>query len=142
MQMFLALERYPELQHHIKKIASISGLLNVARAIENRSDFKEVMIRDFGLTEDSAGKDWIAKRQPIHGIATLSKKLPMMIAQGTADTRVCLQEGYDMLQALHDAGHKVTYVEIEGGDHVLQNSPDFTRILMNWLEQPDDVMSE
>jgi dipeptidyl aminopeptidase/acylaminoacyl peptidase len=57
-----------------------------------------------------------------------------MIAQGTDDTRVSLKEGYDMLEALHSNGNKVTYVEIEGGDHVLNNTVDFIRLLINWFE--------
>lgn len=136
MQLFLALERYPELQHKIKKIVSISGLLNLIQAVEARSDFKNKLIENFGLTEDEKGKDWLAMRQPIYHVSKLSKNLPILIAQGTQDKRVCLKEGYDMLQALHDAGHEVTYVEIEGGNHVLTNTPDFIPVLMNWLEQP------
>lgn len=36
-----------------------------------------------------------------------------------------------MLQALHGAGHDVTYVEIEGGAHLLANTP----VLMDWLSK-------
>ena len=137
MQLFLLLGRYPEIQKKIKKVVSLSGLLNITQTIEDRPNFKKSLIENFVLTDDEKGKAWIAKRQPIHTIPTISKKLPIMIAQGTQDTRVCLKEGYDMLQALHDAGHEVvTYVEVEEGDHVLANSPDFTRVMMDWLEQP------
>jgi dipeptidyl aminopeptidase/acylaminoacyl peptidase len=135
MQMFLALERYPELQKKVKKIVSISGLLNIERAVQNRSDFKANLQKEYGFSDDEKGKKWIADRQAINTISKLSKKLPIMIAQGTADTRVCLIEGYDMLQALHDAGHLVTYVEIGGGNHLLTNSSDFTPVMMEWLEK-------
>ena len=134
MQLFLTLGRYPKLQSKFKKIASISGLLNLIHAIEERADFKEMLIEKFGLTHDEKGKAWLAMRQPIHCIPKISKKLPILIAQGTQDDRVCLKEGYDMLQALQDAGHEVTYIEIEGGNHVLQNSPDFLPVLVDWLE--------
>lgn len=133
MQLFLALGRYPEIQRQVKKVASISGLLNIVIAIEDRPSFK-AMLQDFGLTEDENGKAWLAWRQPINYVQKISKQLPILIAQGTQDNRVCLKEGYDMLQALHDEGHTVTYVEIEGGDHVLQNTPDFIPFLIQWFE--------
>lgn len=135
MQLFLALGRYPELQKKIKKAVSISGLLNLIQAVEDRSDFKDTLIKNFGLTNDDDGIIWLEKRQPINYVSKLSKDLPIMIAQGTQDTRVCLKEGYDMLEALHNHGHEVTYVEIEGGDHVLRNSPDFIPVLMEWLKR-------
>lgn len=135
MQMFLALERYPELQQKIKKIVSLSGLLNIAKALQARPNFKEMLVKEFGLPEDEGAQEWILNRQPMHSVSKLSKHLSIMIAQGTQDDRVCLIEGYDMLQALHDAGHEVTYVEIEGGDHLLANTPDFTPMLMDWLSK-------
>ncbi len=135
MQLFLALERYPELQHKIKKVASLSGLLNLAHALEDRSDFKDFLIENFGFTNDEKGKAWLARRQPINHVSKLFTDLPILIAQGTKDTRVSLKEGYDMMEALQNAGHMVTYIEIEGGDHVLRNTPDFIPFLMDWLEK-------
>jgi dipeptidyl aminopeptidase/acylaminoacyl peptidase len=135
MQLFLALGRYPELQQKIKKVASISGLLNMKYAIEQRKDFQETLTELFGYQKGKNGEAWIAKRQPLNYVTKLSKDLPIMIAQGSADTRVCLKEGYDMLDALHTNGNKVTYVEIEGGDHVLNNTVDFLPLLINWFEQ-------
>jgi len=133
MQLFLLLERYPDLQNKIKKIASISGLLNLTYALKDRPDFKKTMLEDFGFTDDDNGKLWVAKRQPINYISRLSKNLPILIAQGTEDTRVCLKQGYDMLNALQNAGHNVTYIEIEGGNHMLTNTPCFIPTLMDWL---------
>lgn len=135
MQLFLALGRFPELQQKIKKVASISGLLDLSLAIEDREDYKAFLTETFGYTADEKGKAWVAQRQPLNYVSKLSKTLPILIAQGTEDTRVCLKEGYNFLEALHAHGHEVTYVEIEGGDHVLVNSPDFTPILMEWLAQ-------
>jgi dipeptidyl aminopeptidase/acylaminoacyl peptidase len=135
MQLFLALGRYPALQKQIKKAISISGLLNIETSVADRPDFAKMLQTDFGLPKGEGAKDWLAKRQPLTMAAKISPKLPIMIAQGTVDTRVCIKEGYDMLSALHAAGHEATYVEIEGGDHVLLNSPDFLPVMMQWLEQ-------
>lgn len=134
MELFLALERYPEIQSKLRNVAVISGLLNIEQAIQDRSDFKDMLMENFGYTEDEKGKRWIALRDPKKAVSKINKKLPILIAQGTHDTRVCLKEGYDMLQVLHDREMNVTYVEIEGGDHVLKNSPDFNRVLIDWLK--------
>lgn len=133
MQMFLALGRFPDLQQKIKKAVSISGLLNMQYAIEQRKDFRD-MLSIFGYQKGKKGEAWIAKRQPLNYVNKISKDLPIMIAQGTADTRVCVKEGYDMLEALHKNGNTITYVEVEGGDHVLNNTTDFLKLLINWFE--------
>ncbi|MBS0287483.1 MAG: prolyl oligopeptidase family serine peptidase [Proteobacteria bacterium] len=135
MELFLALNRYPEIQNKIRKVVSISGLLDLDVEIKIRKDFKDMLIENFGLKEGEHAKAWIANRNPVQNIGRISKSLPIMIVQGTDDTRICLKEGYDMLQALHDKGHTVTYVEIEGGDHALNNTPDFISVLLDWLEQ-------
>lgn len=134
MELFLTLNRHPEIQSKIRKVASISGLLNLEQALLQRSDFKEMLKANFGLTDDEAGKRWVGYRNPLQNLTHISNQLPILIAQGTADNRVCLKEGYDMLQALHDRNQEVTYVEIEGGDHVLTNAPDFQNVLFDWFE--------
>lgn len=135
MQLFLALGRHPELQGKIKKAVSISGLLNFEQAVNDRSDFKGMLIDNFGLT-NANNKTWVAKRQPLNYAEKLSKGLSILIAQGTQDTRVCLKEGYDMLQALHNAGHEVTYIEVEAANHGFGNAPDVIPVIMEWLKQP------
>jgi acetyl esterase/lipase len=110
-------------------------MLNFIHAIEERPDVKNTMIKDFGLTEDEKGKAWIAYRQPIQYIRFLSKKLPILIVQGTQDIRISKQEGYDMLDALEQAGHDVTYEEVENGEHMLENMPSYTPEIIQWLEK-------
>lgn len=135
MELFLALGRYPDLQIKIKKIVSVTGMLNFIHAIEERSDVKNTMIKDFGFTEDEKGKAWIAWRQPINYIHHLSKNLPILIIQGTQDIRISLKEGYDMRDALLDAGHNVTYIEVKNGDHMLENMPGYIPEIIKWLEK-------
>lgn len=136
MQLFLALGRFPEIQQKIKKVASISGLLNMKYAVDQRKDFSEMLTSEFGLPKTKGAKreEWIANRQPLNYVDKISKSLPIMIAQGCCDTRVCLKEGYAMLDALHAHGNNITYVEVEGGDHVLNNTVDFLKLLINWFE--------
>ena len=128
-EYFLTQEGYWATRAAMNSLCDLISLLD-------RPDFKNTLIENFGLTDDENGKTWLAMRQPLNYVSKLSKNLPILIAQGTQDTRVCLKEGYDMMQALHDAGHEITYIEIEGGDHVLRNTPDFIPVLMDWLERP------
>jgi dipeptidyl aminopeptidase/acylaminoacyl peptidase len=133
MQLFLTLGRYPEIQQKIKKVASISGQLNLSSTIQARPYLKNYYKENFGLGGNE--KAWFAKRQPVNYVSKIALNLPIMIAQGSDDTRICLSEGYALLQAFHDRGHFITYVEIEGGNHILRNTPDFIPVLMDWLEQ-------
>ncbi len=133
MELFLTLGRYPEIQQRIKKVASITGQLNLTNTIQARPYLRKYYEDNFGLVEND--KEWFVKRQPITYASRISKFLPIMIAQGSEDKRICLSEGYDLLQTFHDLGHLITYVEVEGGDHVLNNSSDFIPVLMDWLGQ-------
>jgi len=63
-----------------------------------------------------------------------SGELPILIIQGTNDDRVSLEEGYAMVDKLQSAGSKVTYWEIKGGRHCLNNVTNRTRLILNWLE--------
>lgn len=134
MQMFLALGRYPDLQKRVKKIVSVTGMLNFIHAINERPDVKKTMMNEFGLSEDEKGKEWIAYRQPVRYISLITKTLPILIIQGTKDIRISKQEGLDMFDMLQSTGHKVSYEEIENGTHMLENMPFYSYEILKWLE--------
>lgn len=134
MQMFLALGRYPELQKQVKKVVSVTGMLNFIHAINERPDVKKTMINDFGLTEKNAN-EWIAYRQPIHYISSIDKALPILIIQGTKDIRISKQEGLDMYHQLQSTGHNVRYEEIEKAEHMLENMPLYAHEILKWFQQ-------
>lgn len=80
---------------------------------------------------------WLDRRNPILAISKIkNKQLPFLLVQGSADPIVCLDEGYSMLQAMR--AHQFTnisYWEVEGGDHVLKNHPEYVKLIYAWLEQ-------
>ncbi|MGE3319443.1 MAG: alpha/beta hydrolase family protein [Candidatus Berkiella sp.] len=134
MQMFLALGRYPEYQKKIKKVVSVTGMLNFIHAIDERPDVKQTMIKDFGLPEGTLAKEWIAYRQPVRYVSSIDKNMPILIIQGTKDIRISKQEGLDMYHELKKTGHNVSYDEIANAEHMLENMPSYAYEILKWLE--------
>lgn len=135
LEMFLTLARFPELQKHVSKIVSLSGLLDLNLLIKDRpDDMKKVFQNSFGLENGAKGEAWISKRDPINTVPFLKKSLPILIVQGTADKRIDLAEGRHMVNLLKDSGHTVDYWEIPHGEHTLINTPHIMSTIARWLE--------
>lgn len=132
MEMFLFLNKYP--QNQVTKAASLSGLLDFEECMAYREDMRDMFIRDFGLVPGENQAEWIARRDPVSNITGIRKDLPILILQGTGDLRVNLQQGLNMTQRLRASGHSVTYMEIEGGDHCLNNVPNRIDLIADWFE--------
>lgn len=134
LEMFLTLARYPELQNQIDKVVSLSAVLDVHQWIKERPDMKQAFERDFGLIPSVNEEEWLKKRDPLLAAARIQTCLPILILQGTQDTRVSLEEGRQMAKRLRENGSPVTYWEIKGGKHTLDNVPDRLDLIFGWLE--------
>ena len=134
MEMFLALSRSAALQKQVTKAVSVSGLLDLQECMTDHKDMRRMFINDFGLDPGQNEKMWVAHRNPITHVSKLRKDLPILILQGTEDLSVSLSEGYHMVRALENNGNTVTYLEVPGADHCLDNQPDRMKIIANWLE--------
>lgn len=132
MQMFLALAKFPELQGTFKKFVSLSGLLNTHLSLVRNPGWKEKMSIKFGF---NGSEEWLDQRSAVLALANIERKdLPFLIIQGTADPTICLEEGYSMLDAMHEHGFSnVMYWEVKGGDHCLKNHPEYISLIMDWL---------
>ena len=135
MQMFLTLARFPKLQDCFSKIVSLSGILDIRQCIASRSDMEEMFIEDFGLEKGINEEEWINKRDPLLTVDHIQPQLPILIIQATDDNRVSLAEGYNMVSKLQMAGKSVTYWEIEGAKHCLNNIEGRVDLILNWLEE-------
>jgi pimeloyl-ACP methyl ester carboxylesterase len=134
LEMFLTLARYPELQKRVTKVVALSSILDLHQQIASRpDDMKQMLIDDFGYQDSPSGEGWIAKRDPLKTIPAISQSLPILVVQGTADSRITLDEGYHMVNALKETGHQVDYWEIKNGNHTLTNFPQLTAALLTWL---------
>lgn len=135
MEMFLALSRYPDLQMKIDKIVSLSGILDLRELMQERPDMTEMFKQDFGLTSEENEEDWINTRDPILATSQIRKDLPILILEGTDDERIGTNQGHNLLQKLKETQHQnVTYWELYGGKHSLQNMTDRMNLIVGWLE--------
>ncbi len=135
MQMFLALARFPELQASFSKIISLSGLLDMRQCMAFRPEMEDMFIKDFGLVKGVNEEEWINKRDPLLTADRILPKLPILIIQGTHDKRVSLEDGHHMVDKLQNNGNQVSYWEIEGADHCLNNIEEREELILNWLEE-------
>lgn len=142
LEMFLTLARYPALQSRVSNIVSLSSLLNINRQIKERPyDMKQMFEKKFGMPKDHP-ENWIAKRNPVQMIPYLKKSLPILIIQGTADQRVHLGEGHEMVEKLQHTGHLVEYWEVPQGQHVLSNKPQLMTQISAWLEYHSNCLKK
>lgn len=142
MEMFLTLAHFPELQKRVNKVVALSAILDLHQLIHDRPNDMRVMLqKQFGLPNGIKEKDWIAKRDPLKTIPYLSHSLPILVVQGTDDERIGLAEGHNMVKALKQTGHNVSYWEIKDGDHVLMNHPHIMNDIAHWLESDTPCMS-
>jgi dipeptidyl aminopeptidase/acylaminoacyl peptidase len=135
MQLFLTLARFPELQNRISKVISLSGLLDMRVAIADRRDIEEMFTEEFGFKKEVNGEEWINKRDPLLTVDAIQSDLPILIIQGTDDNFTGLQNGIHMVSKLQKAGKNVTYLEVEGGKHCLNNIDNRVELIRNWIER-------
>ncbi len=131
MEMFLTLSRNP--QYQVDKAASLSGLLELRACMAYRPDMRAMFIREFGLIPEENEEEWIRLRNPVANAKSLRKDLPILILQGTHDLRISLNEGLNMVSSLTES--PVTYLEIPGGDHCLNNYPGRIDLIADWFEE-------
>lgn len=132
MQLFLALAKFPELQEQFKKCVSLSGLLNTEISALKNPGWAEKMAARFQF---DGSQEWLDKRNPVLALPRIAKKeLPFLIIQGTADAKICLDEGYSMLRAMKEHGFiNVSYWEVFGAEHTLKNCPEYIGLIRCWL---------
>jgi|694.fasta_scaffold16775_3 dipeptidyl aminopeptidase/acylaminoacyl peptidase len=135
MEMFLALARSRKLQSLVQKAVSLSGLLDFNECLRDRNDMQTLFEEKFGLEPHKNKEAWIAARNPVEKVDQIRKDLPFLILQGTDDLRVSLTEGLNMVKKLEENGMPVTYREILGGDHCLNNYPELPNLISEWLEK-------
>lgn len=135
MQLFLALAKFPELQCFFKKFVCVSALLNTEISALKNPGWAEKMAEQF---QYDGSKEWLNRRNPILALPKIvNKHLPFLIIQGTADPRICLEEGYSMLQSMKEQGFaNVSYWEVFGGNHTLKNHLEYISLIRYWLISP------
>ncbi|NGX39448.1 MAG: hypothetical protein KR126chlam1_00777 [Chlamydiae bacterium] len=139
MEMFLALSRFPKLQNYFDKAVSMSGLLDLPEFLKNRPDMGKMLEQGLGFPLKGEA---LKMRNPIDQISTLTTALPILILQGTKDKIIMVKEGREMIKALKKKGMSVDYIEIEGGNHCLENIPNSLKLVSDWLEKEEKMEKE
>lgn len=132
LEMFLALAKFPQLQKEYQKFVSFSGVLNTDLFIANNPEWREKEEKHYGFKY----KSWLDERNPVLAVPKIANKdLPFLLIQGTSDPKVALDEGYSMLKQMRKHQLKnISYWEVEGGDHVLKNHPEYIKLILAYLE--------
>lgn len=131
-EMFLALNRYPELQQYFDAAIALSSPLDLRTHIEKRPDMLKMFQDKFAFSND----EWLNSRDPMSNIDQINKEFPLLIIQGTEDDRVYIGEGKEMVKALKERGCSVDYIEVVGGEHCLKNMVETRSLLLvEWLNQ-------
>ncbi len=66
-------------------------------------------------------------------VEKINQNFPLLILQGNQDSRMSIEQGKAMFQALKKRECHVTYLEIDGGNHCLSNISDRMNLIARWL---------
>lgn len=70
---------------------------------------------------------------PMHYVEKINQNFPLLILQGNQDSRMSIEQGKTMFQALKKRRCNVTYLEIDGGNHCLSNISVRMDLITRWL---------
>lgn len=132
MEMFLALARFPHLCNFFRSFVSICGILDLNQFVLDNPDWRQKLMNDFRF---DGSQKWLDCRNPLLAVSKIRhKNIPILIVQGSEDPFVCLRHGLCMVDTLRVFGFPhVTYWEVAGGNHCLNNRPDCIPQLLEWL---------
>jgi len=100
---------------------SIAGLSDLPGFINSRSKFVNYRIYTRNIGDGWKDRGSLAENSPVNGAGRI--RAPVLLAHGTDDRVVPIQQSADMAKALRRAGKSFEYVELENADHsVLQGS--------------------
>lgn len=107
----------PELYACAISMAGVTDLQDMIRDIKEYR-FGRIAAKEF-ILQGFDSKDDIKANSPVKLAADL--KVPLLLAHGTADERVHIDQFHRMKRALRKVDVPVTYLEFEGEDHFLSN---------------------
>ncbi len=132
MMTYLVLSRTVK----IKCSVIISGLADLFRSEEIRSDLANVYGKLFGSGNEELFKQRKKERSAVHFADKISKKTKILLIHGTSDKKVSYNDSEDMYKLLQENGVKCELKLIEGGDHYLRkNRKEVLQLRKNWFEK-------
>lgn len=120
----------------IKCAVIISGLADLFRSEENRSDLSKIYRKLFGTVDEKEFNLRKEERSAVYFTDKINKATDILLIHGTNDNKISFQDSVDMNTKLKSAGVNCELKLIEGGDHYLRKDrKEVTEIRRNWFEK-------
>lgn len=120
----------------IKCAVVISGLADLFRSMESRSDLSKVYEKIFGGTTDDEFTDNMKKRSAVYFADKINKRTNTLLIHGTDDRNISYQDSVDMYEKLKSNGINCELKLFEGGDHYLKKErKEVAKLRREWFEK-------
>jgi dipeptidyl aminopeptidase/acylaminoacyl peptidase len=103
-------------------VVSIAGLSDLPAFINSWRNFINYRIYTRNIGDGWKDRGSLEENSPVNGAQRI--RAPVLLAHGTDDRVVPIQQTTDMAKALKRAGKKYEYVELEDADHSVQRGPE------------------
>lgn len=119
----------------IKCAVIISGLSDLLRSMEKRSELSKVYRKLFGECSDAEFLRRIRQRSAVYFADKISKETKILLIHGTSDKKITFHDSEDMYNKLKENGIDSELVLIEGGDHYLRKNREQTiKLRRQWFD--------
>ncbi|MDQ3020920.1 MAG: prolyl oligopeptidase family serine peptidase [Bacteroidota bacterium] len=120
----------------IKCAVIISGLADLFRSEESRSDLVKVYEKLFGSHDENEFIERKKKRSAVYFAFKINKATKILLIHGTSDKRVSHQDSVDMYERLKENGIPCELKLIENGDHYLKkNREEIVKLRRDWFDK-------
>ncbi|MBT1705903.1 alpha/beta hydrolase family protein [Chryseosolibacter indicus] len=115
MMTFQALKRSCK----FKAAVVVAGLVDAFDVIRKRPELEDLTFRSSIPNYDRDRDAALKARSALYWSNTLCRTTPLLIMQGSADTRVDASQSLQLVQQLYVQKHPVRFILFEGGDHTI-----------------------
>ncbi len=103
-------------------VVSIAGLSDLRDFLSSRRRYLNARIITRHIGDGWKDRNSLEENSPVNGARRI--QVPVLLAHGTKDRAVPIQQTTDMVKALDRAGKAYEYVELEGADHSVMRGPE------------------
>ncbi|WP_433708634.1 alpha/beta hydrolase family protein [Paenibacillus illinoisensis] len=121
--------------HHVHKLVLWSGVADVERTYQERTDLRRTLKRILGGSPRAVPEAYLA-RSPLAAASKL--RCPVLIMHGTEDTQVNYSHGTRMYHWLKRRGIEVTFHAYAGQNHLFHDRIHAAAVnnMFDWLASP------
>ncbi|MBK8981025.1 MAG: prolyl oligopeptidase family serine peptidase [Ignavibacteria bacterium] len=108
------------LTDRIRCAVIISGLADLSRSMEHKSELSKVYDKLFGTNDSAEFRKRLEERSAVHFHNNINKETAVLLIHGTADSEVSHIDSKNMYERLSENGNDCRLELIEGGNHYLK----------------------